>query len=108
MKCLINRISRTVKENRRRQALIVKTPRHELLNIIGDAVRDDNGCHVLHHPVRVFADDLFGEVPVIVRSVRIPDGAPVDTDDFDIGNGYTTSSLDMIQLRILVVGIACN
>lgn len=98
----IDRLSKTCRRQRKRARQIEKSPRHELLNIIGDAVRDDNGCHCLRRPVLVFVDEIFGEVPLVVRCVKLPPGANEDIDEFDVGGGYTTLNLDLGGLREIV------
>ena len=82
-----------------RNRFIRKAPRHELMNIISDAVRRDGGCFCLSRPIVVFVDDLDVEVPVTVRCL-LPD-ANDDIDEYRIGDSYTTGNLNTSELRKL-------
>lgn len=105
MKRIIDKLSKIRRQQRKREREIEKSPRYELLNIIGDAVRDDNGCHCLKRPVLVFVDEIFGEIPLVVRCVKFPAGSNIDVDEFDVGNGYTTLNIDSYWLREIAKAI---
>lgn len=98
---MLNLTKRKRKE-RSIRAVLRKAPRIELLSIIADAVRDSDGCLCLQKPVCVFADDIYGEIPVIVRRLTSGTKDPQARDAFDIGDGYTTDHLDNSQLQVIV------
>ncbi len=87
-----------------RRKTLRRAPRIELLRMIADAVKTHDGCLCLSKPVCVFADDIFGEIPVTVRRI-ICCGDNDAAENFDIGNGYTTEHLDEQQLLLLVEAI---
>ncbi len=95
-------LTRLKGKERRMHALLRNAPRVELLSIIADAVRDSDGCLCLRKPVCVFVDDIYGEIPVIVRRLTSGTNGSQVRDAFDIGDGYTTDHLDNSQLRIIL------
>lgn len=80
-------------------------PRHEMIRRLSDAVGMHDGVVCLGKEVVVFADDIFGEVPVVVRAIRIQQGATGDLEEFDIGDGYSTIHLDNKELYKLVEAV---
>jgi len=76
-----------------------------MLNILSGAIKDNDGSVCLKKPVTVFADDLFGEIPVIVRIVKRYQTDNENSMDFDIGHGYSTEHLDTRELTKIIESI---
>lgn len=73
-----------------------------MLNILSGAIKDNDGSICLKKPVTVFADDVFGEIPVIVRIVKRYQINNENSMDFDIGQGYSTEHLDTRELTKII------
>ena len=69
------------------------------LKQIREAVSTHDGVAYLKCPVTGFADDVCGEIPITVRSVK---GVPGDASNlFDLDGDYTTEHLDNDGLELI-------
>lgn len=90
------------RKHRKRQRLLCACPRHEMLNMLSGVIKDNDGSVCLKKPVTVYADDIFGEIPVIVRIVKRYQTDNENYMDFDIGQGYSTEHLDTRELTKII------
>lgn len=79
-----------------------KDYRRRLLKQLGDAVNSGGGCLFTRKRAVVFADDVCGEMPVVVRRIRHQEGTLKEAMVFDIGDGYTTEHIDNNSLGAII------
>lgn len=75
--------------------------RRSILENLSKTVTKTGGSASLKHPVLVFADDVCGQIPIVVRRIGKLPTAPEQSDIFDIGEGYTTDHLDNQDLEAI-------
>ena len=87
------------KDNKR---YLRQAPLHILFSMMENALREQDGSICLKEPVVVFVDEIFGELPLVVRILKHPDGSPKNYGIIEIGEGYTIDDISRNDVLKLV------
>ena len=79
--------------------------RHQLLCEIVEAIRKAGGTVYFKTPLVMWADDIGGQVPLVVRRVSAITSGEDQMTGFEVGENYSDIHFDMQGLKELIIKI---
>ena len=83
----------------RKKRQIDKFERHQLIHFIADAITASGGTVYFKEPFVIWADDMFGQVPISVRKLISERHLNDKYEGFSVTEDYSDLHLDILTIR---------